>query len=39
MTILDFSCEERVLPANSLHYAGTDKSGEETTEEDRPEIE
>jgi hypothetical protein len=27
------------LPADSLHNAGADKSGEETTEEDRPGIE
>jgi hypothetical protein len=27
------------LPADSLHYAGADKSGEETTEEDSPSVE
>jgi hypothetical protein len=26
------------LPADSLHYAGADEGGEETTEEDSPSI-
>jgi hypothetical protein len=40
MTFLAFSFERGVpLPADSLQHAGADESGEETTEEDRPEIE
>jgi hypothetical protein len=40
MTFLVFSFEWGVaLPADGLQHAGADKSGEETTEEDRPEIE
>jgi hypothetical protein len=39
MTILGFSCEGTALPDDGLHYAGANESGEETTEEDCPEIE